>query len=183
MFSVINSQTNGCSNIFYAMMARDRFVANYAWAIPTPEIISRLAERPLVEIGAGLGLWAHLIRRAGGDVVAYDAKPASKRGRNRYVDGRPFFPVLQGGPRKVGKHSNRRLFLCWPPYQSTMALDALRRYRGDSVVVVGEYQGCTGCEEFWGMISDQWRLVDRVAIPRWMGLNDAVFFFNRPGRD
>jgi hypothetical protein len=47
---------------------RHALVDRYGWAIPTDEAIAALVElSPLVEIGAGRGYWAHLLRQAGAD--------------------------------------------------------------------------------------------------------------------
>src|SRR4051794_33637665 len=45
----------------------------YAHAVPTSEALQALIELgPLLEIGAGAGYWARLVRDLGGDVIATD---------------------------------------------------------------------------------------------------------------
>lgn len=160
---------------------RDIFCSRYSWAVPSQEAIELLVGLcPLVEIGAGLGLWAHLVARAGGDVIAYDIKPTSKRGRNSY-HGRHsrHHPVIKGGARKTARYPGRTLFLCWPP-MSNMAHEALRFYRGNRVVYVGEWRhGCTADDAFHGVLDRQWNYVSGLDIPQWYGLHDTLTVWER----
>src|SRR5215471_9090998 len=51
-------------------------VRRYAFAIPTEAALSVLARfAPIIELGAGTGYWAHLLRRRGVDCLAFDAAP------------------------------------------------------------------------------------------------------------
>jgi hypothetical protein len=160
---------------------RPHFTRNYSWAIPNEDAILTIASySPLVEIGAGLGLWAHLISRAGGDIVAYDYAPPSKRKRNTYTGrSRGFFPVHIGGPRKLLKHPNRNLLLVWPPYAEPMAWDCLRNFSGKHVLFVGEYQGCTGDDRFFELLYNNFTNQHVIEIPQWEGINDALFIYRR----
>mmetsp|Transcript_7858 Transcript_7858/g.19988 ORF Transcript_7858/g.19988 Transcript_7858/m.19988 type:complete len:164 (-) Transcript_7858:188-679(-) len=52
----------------------------YAWAIPDQRAIRIIANfSPLVEIGAGKGYWAMLLRQAGADVLALDITGSSRK--------------------------------------------------------------------------------------------------------
>ena len=54
----------------------------YAFAVPTAEAIAVLKRHcPLVEVGAGTGYWASLVRQAGGDVTALDSQPPDSGAR------------------------------------------------------------------------------------------------------
>lgn len=43
--------------------------------LPSRDLLRRLAERPLLEVGAGSGVWGLLVTAAGGDIVATDPRP------------------------------------------------------------------------------------------------------------
>lgn len=48
----------------------------YAFAVPTTKAIAVLKRHcPMVEVGAGTGYWASLVREAGGDITALDCQP------------------------------------------------------------------------------------------------------------
>jgi tetratricopeptide (TPR) repeat protein len=53
---------------------RDSLVRKYSWAIPDEEALATIGSyTPLVEIGAGTGYWAALLRKRGADMIAYDS--------------------------------------------------------------------------------------------------------------
>ena len=61
-----------------------------------------------------------------------------------------------------------------------MAVNALRAYAGRRVAYVGEWDGgCTGDEAFHALLSRGWRETERVAIPQWWGLHDALYIYER----
>lgn len=162
--------------------ARPVLTRRYAWAIPTPEAIDAIARlSPLVEIGAGTGYWAHLLSEAGATVEAFDDFS--------WGDGPDFHgPVIAhhriqvGGPEVLAGSGKdpRTLLLCWPPWQSPMAAECLRAYRGDRLVLVGEgWGGCVGCEEFWAAIDDGWHMTGSIDIPNYPGIRDYVQIYER----
>ena len=160
--------------------ARGALAREYAWAVPTHQALTAIAEyspHGVVEIGAGTGYWAGLLRDMGVDVVAYDAEPYD----NTYARGR-HSEVLCGGPDRVRLHPHRTLLLCWPPFWNGMANQALRAYLGDTVVYIGEDSGgCTGGRHFHKRLDRDWDCVLVVAIPQWEGLHDEMFIYRRKG--
>lgn len=176
---------------------RDKLVSTYAWAIPDPAtlaFVAAVASKGLVELGAGSGYWAWQLTQLGVDVVAYDLKPPHlapnnyhSLNRDRFQPTEPelrdeiFFDVqLMDAVAAVERHSDRTLFLCWPPYATSMAAKALRAYRGDRVIYIGEgSSGCTGCAEFHALLDSEW---DEIATHRpvqWYGIHDWVTVYER----
>jgi len=156
---------------------RQRLVAKYAWAIPSDQAVALLVRlSPLVEIGAGTGYWAWLIRQAGGDILAYDRYPPPDR-RNRWHAGeQPWTEVLPGGTRRLARHSDRTLILCWPPEDEPMGIEALRFHAGRRAVFVGETRHRSPfLEEL-----DRWEVIETLAIPQWEGMADRLFVLRRP---
>jgi hypothetical protein len=134
----------------------------YAWAVPTPEAldaVTAVSPRGVVDVGAGTGYWAHLLRRRGVDTLAYDAVPvddAAAHNGHHTLPGSgaaapPFARVLRAGAADAARaHPERTLLLCWPPPEGedagpqagrTMALDALAAYAGSTLIYVGEDDG------------------------------------------
>jgi hypothetical protein len=111
----------------------------YSYVLPQPHLIALLAHySPLVELGAGTGYWAYLLRLAGADVVAYDQAPLGKDLDNRYhADVLPWTEVLEGDVNAVVAHPNRALFLCWPPMFSAL-WESLEYYAGNLVIYIGD---------------------------------------------
>lgn len=160
---------------------RSRLVTKYSWAIPSDDAIRVLAKHsPIVEVGAGAGYWAKLTAEAGGNVRAFDSSPAWL-GRNGYVDPESrWFPVQRAQANVTARFPHRTLFLCWPPYNTGMAEEALRAYRGNTVVYVGEsVGGCTATDAFHEQLDESFNEVDRVDIPRWFGIHDRMTVWRR----
>ena len=181
----------------------DALRKEYAWAIPDERALAVVtAYGPIVEVGAGKGYWAALLQARGVDVLAYDAKPAPDA----------FADVRLGGPSAVSRHKDRALFLCYPDDDvradlsdddeeeddddeeeaPSLALDCLRAYRGDTVVVVGESLVGGGsllrAAAPWGRSCDSLFQVELAAtfhcllvaaLPRWPFSTDCVQVWRR----
>lgn len=157
----------------------------YAWAVPTGEAVAALTAfvegRGLIEIGAGLGYWAELLRRNGADVLAYDREP---EGCREYFDpGAAPRGVEAGGPEMAARAGRRVLFLCWPVWNEPMASEALQAYPGSLLAYAGEDMGgCTGDAMFHRLLDRDWELIDRVDLPQWDPARDRLTFWRRKRR-
>lgn len=171
-----------CGEASWTARAEGR--ARFAWAIPNNEALDALlALGPIIEIGAGCGYWAHLLRALGGDVVAYDlAPPVNERHENGYcrygeVVGVTWTLVLRGGPSVLTKrkYRDRALFLCWPPYGGWLGKKALQNYRGKTLAYIGEDRGgCCATDSFFDILERDWAHQRRIRIPQWDGLHDSL---------
>lgn len=174
------------------VMRREVLVRRYAWAVPTDEALDELAKHaPLVEMGAGTGYWASLLRERGVDVLAYDQTPVGNPELpNAWHSGRkglplgaevvPFTEVLRGEPAVLARHPDRSLFLCWPPYSDPMAGDSLHGWQGKTLVLVAEGPGgATGDEPFWERLDELFECVAHVRLPQWPGLHDVMTVWSR----
>lgn len=169
------------------MLARDRLVARYSWAIPNRRALRALAVvAPLVEIGAGTGYWSFLLRQMGVDILAYDANPpldeahTNEYSRNGLAVGQVWTEVLPGGPEQAALHSDRTLFLCWPPSYDPMGFDALSAYRqagGRLLAYVGDFTPACGDEAFREALREQWVMIAGMNIPRWYAMKDSLTFW------
>jgi hypothetical protein len=112
----------------------------FSYVLPEPHLLQVVRRySPLVELGAGTGYWTHLLRGMGADVVAYDLAPVGGSRENRYHPGvHPWLDVLEGDARVLAAHSERALFLCWPPAFSAL-WEALHHYAGETVIYVGDH--------------------------------------------
>lgn len=159
---------------------RARFVSVYSWAVPSEEALRVLAAAgPLIEIGAGNGYWAYLLRQRGVDIRAYDCHPPNKKPNHYHPEDRVWTRVFAGGPEKAATFPNRTLFLCWPPFMSPMAETALRRYTGQRVAYVGEWKGCTASPSFHDQLVDGWTQTSEVRLPNWPGIRDRLTVWER----
>lgn len=180
----------------------------FAFALPCRTALNTIAHhaqgRTVVEIGAGNGLWASLLRTQHGlRVEASDNTAAQWPFGKVTCHAQSVSEICRGSGDAV-------LFLCWPPLETevapgqrsasrggaanTMAADALYAFEGSTVVYVGEWCGRSGivsslssrttCGQtagatFQDAIDEGWSLIDRVQLPRWPGFADALHVFTR----
>ena len=155
--------------------ARGPLVRSYAWAIPNDEAIDVISRySPIVEVGAGTGYWASLIAATGASIRAFDSSPP-RFGKNGFEHDKTWFHVERANANVSARFPHRTLFLCWPPYDTGMAMEALRAYRGEHVIYVGEsWGGCTGNDEFHETLLREFEQIKHVEIPQWDGIRDSL---------
>ncbi|MFL5813669.1 MAG: hypothetical protein ACJ763_08835 [Bdellovibrionia bacterium] len=166
LFRILESESEALQ-----LSARKKLIWAYSWAIPNDEAIAALKEfSPLLELGAGTGYWAWLLRQSGADILACD--------RNSVAP--PHWTAVEPGDEKVvSRHSHRSLFLCWPSYQEPLAFEALQAYSGQRVAYVGELNGRTADDAFHRLLSEEYKLQREVIIPVWPGYRDRLYFFQK----
>ena len=136
-------------NSLYALQRRRELVRQFSWAVPSDGVIYDLTNRykAIVEIGAGTGYWASLLKKAGAQVMPFDAHKPSD-GHNPYNHRVEWESIYEGGPDVLYKISpNMSLLLCWPPYNNPMGANCLKAFKGSRVIYIGEDKwGCmTSC--------------------------------------
>lgn len=158
---------------------------SYSWAIPTLEfaeaIIAALSDtgiKGIVDVGAGTGYWAWYLRQFGlVDILSFDANPHY----NRFANGN-WSPVLAGKASVSWEHPDRALMLVWPPHGTSMALEALKFYRGNMLVYVGEGKGgCTGDKGFFKRLERDWEVYYVGDAPNWPGIHTENTVYLRAG--
>lgn len=186
--------------LFTSFSAREYAVKAWAWAVPSSEIIEdivKFSEGFILEVGAGRGYWAKLLAAGGADIIATDPYPPEGT----------FYPVdrLKDAAAVSMFGRGRTLLLIWPPYDMSVAYDALRAFEkigGTRMIYVGEgYGGCTADNVFfqalghreYNWIEDKegeeseieqfgWRLVETdIDLPNWYSIHDSVHYYERPG--
>ena len=156
-------------------------VRRYAFAVPTAPALETLAHyAPILELGAGTGYWAFLLRQRGVDVLAYDLAPPDRLSNPNHFHAVTWTRVEEGGLEVLADHPDRSLFLCWPPYRDPLATRALGAYAGTTLVYVGEPAGGhTADATFFEELARGWRAVEQVPLPNWPGTHDALTVYLR----
>jgi len=158
---------------------REFLVHRYAWGTPTEEILRKVqASGPIVEMGAGSGYWAWLLRTLSADIVAYDAFAGPRRNMNvSSLSGISWTEVGFGGPEVLTDHSDRTLLLCWPP-AGDMAFRCLDYWKGDVLAYVGD-PSVTADEAFHARLRQEFREISRIRAPSWPGISDYLTVWRR----
>lgn len=147
----------------------------FAYSNLSPQMLAKLAEySPLVELGAGNGYIAWLLRSQGTDIVPIDAFPVEE-GKNWFFntnafslptsEGKSFIAVTKGTSEALIDYPAHTLLLCWPPINS-MGRDALRDYKGQTVIFVGNKKNC-GDAAFYKQLKEHWDLIYSSKTGSW----------------
>lgn len=160
----------GRFSVLFSM--REQATLYYAWAIPDEAVLEKISKYgPIIEIGAGSGYWASQLSRFGADIIAFDKFSEKPR---RY-----WFDVAEGTEAEVKNHPTRNLFLCWPPYQEKMAAKALKIFKGEYVIYVGEFGGCTADVSFHNLLERKFSKIESIPLPKWPGIHDYCYIYRR----
>jgi len=156
---------------------RPALVQRFSWALPNDEALDAIARyAPIVEMGAGGGYWAHLMRERCIDVLAYDRERPHD---DNYFARHLWTQIDPGTPRSLAGHADRSLFLCWPPSKSPMATNCLKAWGGEHLIHVGEWRLSTGSPGFHDRVEAGFELVEKVSIPQWEGMHDMLTVWRR----
>jgi hypothetical protein len=163
----------------YEYVARHTLTKKYAWAIPCESALLALAElSPIIEIGCGADYWGWLLRKRGVDIKMFDsAVPRRSQTDNKWCGEETWTRVEQGNHLDIV--DDHTLFLCWPPYDDSMAFDCLSRFGGKTLVYVGEHDGCTADARFRDKVEEELIETDCIEIPQWDGIHDAMWIYER----
>lgn len=173
-------------NVDY-FLQRGFFAQRFSWAIPSMLAIQEIAEfadgETILEIGAGMGLWARLLRDSGVKVVATDPYPGTSYSdpQREYVGVYTTVEKLTDEQALVAYPDADVLMLCWPPYQDPMADYALRAFTGSRVVYIGEYLGgCNATDRFFYQL-EEWSALQirQILLPQWAGIHDSLYLCRR----
>jgi len=160
--------------------------AKYSWAVPDERALRILtAFAPIVEIGAARGYWGGLLLARGVRYVGFD----------QFVDPKRIRHVSKGGPEELARFPKHSLFLCYPDDFKmdgrSLAVECLKRYKGDTIIHVGEIFGHTFLENPWGKTTDAdfqeelaatFHQILQVPLPSWQGACDTLTVWKRTQR-
>lgn len=146
-------------------------IEKYAWVIPSQEALNVLVRNgPILEVGAGSGYWAYLVKKKGGDIVATTAKSLQTDDRHHSPEKAWTEVEDLDALTAVEKYSRgRALLLCRPPHKTDMAYKAAKRYielGGRKIIYIGETRnGCCADNDFFDLLSARTKRTKRVVLP------------------
>lgn len=160
-------------------VARLAFIRRFGFPLIVEETVRGIAEcGPLLEVGAGTGFLAHLLRQTGADIVATDAF----KGEPAFVHGSHDKRLLaMGAVAAVRRHPGRAVVMSWPSHCTPWAANAAREIPiGGILVHIGEGRGgCTGTPALHRMLDRDFEHVRRLPLPRFHGLYDNADILRR----
>lgn len=154
-------------------------VKQYSFSVPSEEALEALSQySPIVEIGAGTGYWAALLKEHGARVQAFEPHPIYG---NPYKFKRAYTSVAKGDHRRALRmYPNYTLLFSWPDYGATWSAEALKLHKGRYVAYIGEgLGGCTGSDEMFAILNLAFSVVEEVHLPQWDGIHDNLTVYER----
>lgn len=164
--------------IMHRFSVRHDMCREYAFAIPTKEAIKEISKySPIIEIGAGSGYWASLLKKQGAEVLAYDKYPKD----NKYKFTKKYTDVSKGSEEILKSlNPSYSLLLCWPNFDNDFAYNSLKLFKGKNLIYIGEGNGgCTGDDNFHNLLDKKWNLIKQLDIPQWDGIHDKIMIYKR----
>jgi hypothetical protein len=170
----------------FAFDVRNKYIPIYGFVIPTRrslDAIIKYSPNGLIDFGCGNGYLSFLLRANGLDsITAIDINPP-ELGENKWwntrsatdLERRHWTNITQGSYEMITKLSNKSLLLCWPPYNSDMATKAVKAYRGSTLMLWGEEDGCTGEPK---NLDKKWELITTTGVA-WSNIHDYLRVFKR----
>ena len=167
------------NNNFKDRPERFAIIRKFSFAVPTNECAEAIKEytTEIVEIGCGSGYWAWFLAQHDITVHAYDKYDIEK---NSYNFSKEHFPFKIGNKNSIKKHPEAALFLCWPDYDESVAVNILKKYKGKYFFYVGETQyGCCADDEFFEYLNENFEEKKIVRIPQHWGIHDAFYVYKK----
>ena len=157
--------------------ARTNFIQQFSFAVPCSEVLDSLASlEPILEVGAGTGFWAHLMRMRGIDVWATDGEDESTRNTHSQVVAGFGINERLDGQVAVESYPGLNVFMCWPPYWTDWPeRTLLAMERGMYLAVICDRAGVAGSAQFHGILETQFeeQVHLRVHQPNWPRIWDS----------
>lgn len=165
--------------------ARREWIAQHGWIPPTADVLNVVAalHSQILEIGAGVGLWARALSRRGVQVEAWDVVDRGASGVQIGLQDEIDAAIVRAGglwhSRIKEGLKPLALMLVWPPFDSQMASRAVETFAeagGDRLIYVGERcaddwsRPCTGDRRFHELLNAEWAVFLDMALPNETGL-------------
>jgi len=180
--------------VYFTERIRDPFVRHFSWAIPYSKTLAALALRlkeysRILEVGAGTGLWAHLLKELHEiPVVATDQSDGDYRqGWVQHRQHRYCSVEVIDAVSAIEKYNPEVLIMIWAPFshpdystEPPMATNSLKAFKGNILVWIGEPPGgCTADDSFFEELHSNWEVIDEIGIPSWHQFNDDCTIWKR----
>lgn len=175
----MEKNNSGASSLFHY----NDFVKRFGWGIPNAtgwKIISKtISGCKVVELVAGSGFLASCIMANPNKPINYLATDAMK-GDDTFT--KTYFKVQKlNHLETLTKNPDADvLIINWPTYKDKWASEALRKFKGDIVIYIGEGMGgCNADDGFFEELSENWEEKECEPCIQWQGLRDSLFLYKR----
>jgi hypothetical protein len=154
---------------------REIFTHKFAWAVPCREAVEIIVKHcpRIVELAAGTGLWATILRRAGADVV-----PTEPLTNTRSLQIGSFTDRVDlDGLAAARAYPDRDILCIWPHQDAEWLTQACEELApGRAVAYIGETHATCAPDSFFDLIRNERRFetIDGMVMPRFPGMRDVL---------
>jgi len=161
----INSLPEKKSDSMGIIIQQKNYQLNTAWATPTFNVIKYIKEiveeKPVLEIGAGYGLWAALLKMVGCNIIATDDYSWMKHNNGTSKETYTDIENISYGNALEKYNEYKILFLCWPHPKGYMTYNTLQKFtednKGETLIYIGEENfTITGGIKFQKYLEKNW---------------------------
>ena len=167
-------------SFFFEGLSRRHFTALISWSIPDENALKAIKEfvgnNKVLEVGAGFGFWSKLLQLCDCDIIPTDNFSSYGTSSEKSFTGVEKLESLDA--IKFYQNSNV-LIMIWPPYNTSMAYNALTNFKGNKLVFIGEDRGCNADDDFFEELEQNWIQEAIINIRQWDGIHDSLFLYNR----
>ena len=168
------------------------FRTRYGYVIPTSLVIREILKfthnETILEIGAGTGLWAHILRNKGQKITPTDLKPKVYKDTPRelidkYAWFNSFIDVekLSGidSVKKYNKHEV--LMIVWPEQSKIWAYETLQLFKGNKFIYVGNKDE-TGDINLLNTLSKDWVEQKSIKLPNLLNQHNPILYLYKKNK-
>ena len=124
---------------------RDIFISVFSWAVPDTNTLQSIVNfcnsDKVLEVGTGLGLWAHLLSKMGLDIIATDVGTTGKYYSTNSILAGWTNVNIQSYDEAINSNNDCNvLLIIWPP-MTNFANKALKMFNGEKLIYIGEGKG------------------------------------------
>jgi hypothetical protein len=163
---------------------RRNFIKEFSRVTPTPDVIMKIhdvtEDKKIIEIGAGTGLWAYLLKKSGSEIVATDSFETDKSSEIKN-----YFPVekLEAVTAIQQNQDCDVLMLICPEYNSDIAENAIKAFNGSTVIYIGEgIHGVNANDAFFSELYKNWKefiFKPDIDVLAWPGFSTTLEIWRR----
>ncbi len=167
-------------------MKRDNYTNTIGWFIITPELIYRLVsiikDEKCLEIGCGLGVLSYILKQQGCDIIKtniysskYDVRPLFRYCLEDIINIEAVDAVKRYNPEI------NILIICWPCYDDPFAYEAVKEFKGNKVIYIGEDKnGCCANDDFFDYLEKHFiGEYDYEIVKTWKSIYDYLAIYTR----
>jgi len=161
------------------------YVEKYSWAIPCPDVLTKIAKfignGKTLSVGCGTAYWESLLSKILPEETSIICTDVCRKCAQQSKTMYNMNVIILSSADAVLTYSDCNvLFISWPPCDNLTGFSAIRRFKGNKIVYIGEKEGgCTGDKNFFRHLRWYWTLYRTIEIPTWPGVNDKCFLYVR----